>query len=201
MNDADGRGGCAATPLDTAKSDLRRWARDARKRLSPTDRARFSTDACDRLAASGLLEAGVVSGFWPIGSEINVIPALEHVVRQNACAALPVIVARHRPLIFRQWMPERPMIRIGWLYEPPASADWLTPTVLLTPLLAFDRQGGRLGQGGGFYDRTLAALRRQGPVKAIGVAFGVQEVDKVPVDALDVALDAIVTEREWIACG
>jgi 5-formyltetrahydrofolate cyclo-ligase len=73
--------------------------------------------------------------------------------------------------------------------------------VLLTPLLAFDRHGGRLGQGGGFYDRSLAQLRDKGHVTAIGVAFAAQEVQNAPVDARDAPLDAVVTEKEWISCG
>ncbi len=183
------------------KAELRRMARDVRKRMSAVDRAAFSEAARDRLAASDLFSSGaVVSGFWAVGSEIDVVPALRAAIERGARAALPVIVARRRALAFREWRPDRPMVRIGWLYEPPAAADLLVPTVLLTPLLAFDRHGGRLGQGGGFYDRTLAALRMQSPVKAIGVAFAAQEVDKVPADARDAPLDAVVTEREWISC-
>jgi len=201
MNDADGRGGCAASSLETEKADLRQSVRDARKRLTPSQRAQFSAAACDLLIASGALDGGVASGFWPVGSEIDVIPALEHLIACGGRAALPVIVARRTALMFREWVPDRPMVRLGWLYEPPANADLLIPSVLLTPLVAFDRRGGRLGQGGGFYDRTLASLRRRGPVTAIGVAFAIQEVDRAPTNALDVALDAVVTEKEWIRCG
>ena len=82
--------------------------------------------------------------------------------------------------------------------SPPASAPEVLPNLLITPLLAFDRKGGRLGQGGGHYDRTLANLRRQRPVFVLGVAFAGQEIDAVPVADHDQRLDAIVTETEFI---
>lgn len=205
MNDADGRGGCAAISLnptlEQAKADLRRKIRDLRKAIDPGTRAEAGAAVVARLAASGKLDGQIVSGFWPVGSEIDVRAAMLHAIAHGGRAALPVIVARARPLVFREWAPGRPMIGLGWLYEPPAAADLLVPTVLLTPLLAFDRHGGRLGQGGGFYDRSLAQLRDKGHVTAIGVAFAAQEVQNAPVDARDAPLDAVVTEKEWISCG
>jgi 5-formyltetrahydrofolate cyclo-ligase len=74
----------------------------------------------------------------------------------------------------------------------------MTPRVVLVPLLAFDREGYRLGYGGGFYDRTLMALRAAGPVLAVGLAYAAQEVPAVPRDANDRRLDWIVTEAEAI---
>jgi 5-formyltetrahydrofolate cyclo-ligase len=164
-------------------------------------RAWFSATIVDRLVESGKLDGQIVSAFWPVGSEADVRQALLHAISSGGRAALPVIIARARPLVFREWTPKGAMVKLGWLYEPPANAELLSPTVLLTPLLAFDRKGGRLGQGGGYYDRTLAALRSKGHVLAIGVAFAAQEVQNAPVDALDAPLDAVVTEKEWISCG
>jgi len=77
----------------------------------------------------------------------------------------------------------------------PATGDWIEPEVLIVPLLAFDRRGFRLGYGGGFYDRTIEALRAKGPVTAIGFAFAAQEVDEVPTEPTDQRLDLIVTEQ------
>jgi 5-formyltetrahydrofolate cyclo-ligase len=71
--------------------------------------------------------------------------------------------------------------------------------LLITPLLAFDRSGGRLGQGGGFYDRTLRELRRQGAVFAVGLAFAGQEVERTPIGPGDEPLDAVLTEKGYIA--
>lgn len=80
----------------------------------------------------------------------------------------------------------------------PADSDWMVPEVLIVPLLAFDRLGGRLGYGGGFYDRTLQMLRLSGPVVAIGYAFAAQEDEELPLEPTDEPLDMIVTEREVI---
>jgi len=81
---------------------------------------------------------------------------------------------------------------------PPPSASPVHPDLVIAPVLAFDRRGGRLGQGGGHYDRTLARLRRQRPVFVLGVAFAGQEVDAVPMGPHDQRLDAIVTETAYI---
>ena len=85
--------------------------------------------------------------------------------------------------------------------EPFPEASEVRPDVLLVPMLAFDRQGFRLGYGGGFYDRTLALLRQDGSPVAIGIAFAAQEVDRVPVAEYDQPLNWIVTEREAIETG
>ena len=112
---------------------------------------------------------------------------------------MPVAVDKASPLKFRLWRPDQPLEKDACgIPAPPASAPEVLPNLLITPLLAFDRHGGRLGQGGGHYDRTLKALRRQRPVFVLGVAFSGQELDEVPVDAHDQRLDAIVTETEFI---
>ena len=78
--------------------------------------------------------------------------------------------------------------------EPPVSSPERVPTVVLAPLLAFDKEGYRIGYGGGYYDRTLAVLRAGGSVTVIGVAYAAQEVETVPRDGYDQPLDWIVTE-------
>jgi 5-formyltetrahydrofolate cyclo-ligase len=84
---------------------------------------------------------------------------------------------------------------------PPAEAPEVLPDVLLVPLLAFDREGFRLGYGGGFYDRTLEKLRALKEVTAIGIAYAGQEMDTVPRDEFDQRLDWIMTEKETFKCG
>ena len=84
------------------------------------------------------------------------------------------------------------------LREPEPEADEVAPDILLVPLLAFDRTGGRIGYGGGYYDRTIAALRAKKRVIAVGIAFAAQEVAQVPVGAGDARLDLVLTEREVI---
>jgi len=144
--------------------------------------------------------ATVVSGFWPMGNEIDVRPTLALLHRRRFDVALPVVVRRGQPLLFRRWRPGDALVPGGFGTSVPApQAEELRPAVLLVPLLAFDRAGYRLGYGGGFYDRTLALLRGEGSVTAIGVAFAAQEVEAVPRDHFDQRLDYVVTEGETIA--
>jgi 5-formyltetrahydrofolate cyclo-ligase len=110
-----------------------------------------------------------------------------------------VAADKKSPLVFRLWQPGEPLIPDAFgILSPPASSPQVLPNLVITPLLAFDRKGGRLGQGAGHYDRTLANLRRQRPVFVLGVAFAEQEVTQVPTDRHDEKLDAIVTETEYI---
>jgi len=111
--------------------------------------------------------------------------------------ALPVVVRRGLPLLFRAWRPGQTLVAGSFgVPRPDKDQPERTPRVLIVPLLAFDRAGYRLGYGGGFYDRTLAGLWAQGEALAIGVGFAVQEVPRVPRDGMDARLDWVVTERE-----
>ena len=109
--------------------------------------------------------------------------------------AVPVVTAPDTPLVFRPWTPGTATARSTFGVEEPQSGGMVVPDLLLVPLLAFDPRGHRLGYGGGFYDRTLAALRAAGPVRALGLAYAAQQVPRVPSGRHDAPLDAIVTER------
>ncbi|MGE0743742.1 MAG: 5-formyltetrahydrofolate cyclo-ligase [Rhodospirillales bacterium] len=143
----------------------------------------------------GALPAGIaVSGFWPIRDEIDVRPLLEWCAGRGHPVALPAVQGRGRPLAFRRWIPGGPLVdRPFGLREPPDDAAAVRPDLLLVPLLAFDAAGNRLGYGAGYYDMTLASLRRERPVAAVGVAFDAQEADAVPHGALDSPLDWVLT--------
>jgi 5-formyltetrahydrofolate cyclo-ligase len=137
-----------------------------------------------------------VSGFYPYQAEINVLPLLARLVSEGWRTALPIVMAKGAALTFRAWAPGEPTGRGIWdIHIPLETAAELQPDVLLVPMLAFDRRGYRLGYGGGFYDRTLAELRKLKPVVAIGVAYAMQEMDEVPTAAYDEPLDWILTER------
>lgn len=140
--------------------------------------------------------AASVSGFYPYQAEINVLPLLARLLSEGWQTALPVVMAKGEPLTFRAWAPGEPTGRGIWdIHIPLETAPELQPDVLLVPMLAFDRRGFRLGYGGGFYDRTLAELRKLKPVTAIGVAYAAQEMDEVPINDHDEPLDWILTER------
>ncbi|MGH6953820.1 MAG: 5-formyltetrahydrofolate cyclo-ligase [Alphaproteobacteria bacterium] len=141
------------------------------------------------------LAGEVVSGYWPEPDELDVRPLLVALHARGHAVALPVVGGRGQPLMFRRWRPDDSLVAgaLG-IATPSPEAPELRPTILLVPLLAFDRDGYRLGRGGGYYDRTLRAARAAGRVLAVGVAFAAQEVARVPRDDGDERLDWIVTE-------
>ncbi|MFN3938437.1 MAG: 5-formyltetrahydrofolate cyclo-ligase [Gemmobacter sp.] len=153
-------------------------------------------DAAARLAGVLAHHAGrVLAGYVAMRTEIDPSPAL---AGHTGPLCLPVVVGAGRPLVFRRWEPGQPLVPGSFGTQIPEPGPELVPEVLVVPLLAFDRAGFRLGYGGGFYDRTLAALRARGPVTAIGFAFAAQQMAAVPREATDQPLDLIVTEAELI---
>ena len=159
-------------------------------------------DAAARAAAAlplGLLPRFTVAGgYHPIGSELDPRPVLDRLTAAGALLALPAALDRHAPLVFRTagWPADFTPDSLG-IPAPPAGAPPLTPDLIIAPVLAFDGSGGRLGQGGGCYDRTLEALRAAGRVFVIGLAYAGQEVGAVPVEAHDQGLDAILTQTGY----
>lgn len=165
--------------------------------------ARAAADAGQRLAdrfvaAIPITVIGVVSGYVAIGDEIDPAPLLRRLAAAGRPLCLPVTPRRGQPLSFRLWRPGDPLVlRPMGLLEPGPEAPAAEPDLLLVPLLAFDAAGRRMGYGGGFYDRTLAGLRAQKPVRAVGIAFEAQMVERVPAGPTDALLDAVVTEAAF----
>ncbi len=142
----------------------------------------------------------VVAGYIPIRSEIDVLPALHLLHLQHIKICVPVISGAGQPLKFRQWTPDAGMEAGPFGVAVPRSGDWLIPDLMLCPLVAFDMRGHRLGYGGGFYDRSLAEIRGQKPVTALGYAYAGQQTKDLPVENTDQPLDGVVTEtgiRLW----
>ena len=140
-----------------------------------------------------------VSVFIPINGEIDVAPLTCQFRRAGHSILLPVTPAVPGALRFRFWHDADGLIEGPFgTREPPPEAAEGRPDLLIVPLLGFDRAGRRIGYGGGYYDRTLSALRRSGRVIAVGVAFAAQEVPEVPHHQWDEILDWIVTEDEAI---
>jgi 5-formyltetrahydrofolate cyclo-ligase len=189
-----------ANDLSAAKAELRNAALERRQALSPEIHA----DAKRVLAVRGLpipvTPESVLAGYWPIRSELDPLPLMQYLVGAfGARLALPVIVARDAPLLFREWSPEDELVAGAMgILEPTPGAPELLPDILLVPLAAFDRAGHRIGYGAGHYDRTFARLRAIKPFVAIGVAFDTQEIAAVPAGPHDVALDYVLTETRTI---
>lgn len=185
--------------LRAAKSALRRPMRQRRAAM-----AAAVPDAGSRVAAlvaaSFAPAAGaVVAGYWPMRDELDPRPTLTALSGRGCRIALPVVAGDGQPLVFRGWEIDEPLQPGPYgTVQPGDEADTVEPQLLLVPMLAFDRAGRRLGYGGGFYDRTLAALRGRFAVQAIGIAYADQEVEAVPAGPEDARLDGVVTERAYL---
>jgi 5-formyltetrahydrofolate cyclo-ligase len=188
------------TPDPCPKAELRRAALARRAALPASARALFS-ERLTRLGAELALRHSprIVSAFHPVRDEPDTLALLRALAELGLATALPVTGKRGEPLAFRRWRPGEPTVpgpmRIP---EPPPEAPALDPDMLFVPLAAFDRRGHRVGYGAGHYDCTLARLKALKPVVAVGVAYGVCEVDAVPDEPHDQALDYILTDSELI---
>jgi len=141
----------------------------------------------------------VVSLYHPMKDELDTKPLAEALLERGFTIALPVTPKRRGPLTFRAFRDGDPLRQDRYgVMTPLEEAAQVRPMIIVTPLLAFARDGARLGYGGGYYDRTLAALRAETDVLAVGFAFAAQEVQKMPMSKTDQRLDWIVTEREAI---
>ncbi len=138
-----------------------------------------------------------LAGYMAIRTEIDPVPAMAEAAAHGP-VCVPVIDGADLPLRFSRWEPGCAMKDGAFGARIPEVDDFLVPEILIVPLVAFDRQGGRLGYGGGFYDRTLEQLRARGPVLAIGFAYAAQEVDALEQEPTDQPLDLLVTEAEVI---
>ncbi|MFZ7093161.1 5-formyltetrahydrofolate cyclo-ligase [Primorskyibacter sp. 2E233] len=141
-----------------------------------------------------------MSGFLAIRTEINPLPAMAEAAA-HGLVGVPVIQGAGLPLKFAKWEPECPLVEGPFGAQIPETFDFFEPELLIVPLVAFTRTGGRLGYGGGFYDRTLELLRSKRPTLAIGFAFAAQEDPDIPLEPTDQPLDLIVTESEVIEPG
>jgi 5-formyltetrahydrofolate cyclo-ligase len=180
------------------KARLRQQALARRAALDPAFRQAF----CERLTAQGLaIAAGheAVSAFHPIRDEPDTLALLDALAARGLVTALPVTGGRAAPLTFRRWRPGEPTVpgqmRIP---EPAPEAPLVEPDLLFVPLAAFDRRGHRIGYGAGHYDRTLKLLRSKRRTIAVGIAYAVCEVEAVPAEPHDEALDYVLTDSELV---
>jgi 5-formyltetrahydrofolate cyclo-ligase len=153
------------------------------------------------MAAIDIPEGGVIALYYPIKNELDTGPLRDALLEQGASLALPVIVKRKAPLIFRRYEDGEALMDGPYGAKTPReNAPLVRPAIIVAPLLGFTRAGARLGYGGGYYDRTLADLRKTGEATAVGYAYAAQEVDALPLSPLDQHLDWIVTEAGAIRC-
>lgn len=137
--------------------------------------------------------AGPVAGYLPIRSEMSPLPAMTRLAASRE-VCVPVMRGPGQGLVFHRWTPGCALVTGPFGVAVPAEAVLVQPAAMIVPLVAFDVCGVRLGYGGGFYDRTLEALRASQPVLALGLAYGAQQATDLPREQTDQLLDGLVTE-------
>lgn len=179
----------------TAEKSIARKAAFARRKVA---------HAIDEGQSAGVLSEvlagyrGVpLAGYMPIQTEIDPVPALAEAAAHGP-VGVPVIVAGGAPLRFAHWEPDMPLVKGAFGARIPKDPKFFEPEIVIVPLVAFDPNGGRLGYGGGFYDRTLEVLRAKRATLAVGFAYSVQKADTLPLEPTDQPLDLIVTEQSVI---
>jgi len=186
-----------ASNLPAPKFHLRSEFRRRRLHL-----ARATPDAAARAAGlapmARLASFTIVSGYKPVGAEIDPGPLLGRLIKAGCRLVLPVAARENERLLFRAADAARQLVsdELGVL-APDARAQTMVPQLVIAPLLAFDGTGARLGQGGGWYDRTLAFLRASGRVFVLGLAYSGQEAERLPTEPHDQPLDAVLTEQGY----
>lgn len=195
------------TAARAGKSSLRASLRAARREahaaftaLPAVTRQRITGDMATRLLAHLPAAPTIIASYRAVASELDPAP-IEAVLRDHGHSiALPRITRPDQALAFHRLDdPARLIPGPHDIAEPDPSLPVIRPAVLLVPLVGADTAGHRLGQGGGYYDRTLASLRATGPVLALGLAYDAQ-ITPIPAEPHDQPLDAVLTPTCWIGC-
>jgi len=193
----------AVDPAQTR--DVARWRKAERKRLRGE---RYRMPVADQQSAGaalidhlrqvlrhrfGGMQGMVFSAYWPIKGEPDLRPLMSELHKAGVTIALPLVETRAAPLTFRRWTPDTTMVRGDWsIPVPPPDAPELTPDIVLAPLVGWSVDAYRLGYGGGYFDRTLAALKPRPFV--IGVGFDAARLRTIYPQPHDMPLDLILTE-------
>lgn len=175
--------------IDDDKKAARKLAFAARAEAHGT--GRDAAAQAHLTAVLGQMSTAPLSGYLPIRTEIDPVPVM---AAHLGPVGVPIVLGEGQPLEFHLWTPDCALKEGPFGAKVPVDGVEMTPQVVIVPLAAFDARGFRLGYGGGFYDRTLAKLKAQGPVRALGFAYDAQELPEVPIDEFDQPLDGIVTE-------
>lgn len=184
-----------------AAADVLRWRKAERARLiadrisiNVVDRRLHSKKIMDFLTeAVGNMTGLTISIYWPFRGEPDLRNWVETVTASEGDLALPVVIKRAAPLIFRHWKPGDLLEPGIWNIPVPVNGDAIIPDVVIAPVVGFDSGNYRLGYGGGFFDRTLASFDRK--PRVFGVGFSQQEIPTIYPQSHDIAMDAIITEQ------
>ncbi|TGQ67667.1 5-formyltetrahydrofolate cyclo-ligase [Mesorhizobium sp. M00.F.Ca.ET.186.01.1.1] len=178
------------------KKHLRKEALGRRDALDEFWRVEIALEMAETARDQIAVDPGqIVSGFWPMRSEVDVRPLMFALREKGARLCLPAILDKST-IVFRELVRGAPMVDMGFgTVGPHEEAAVLDPALMLVPLAAFDGRGHRIGYGAGYYDRAIAKLTDKGqPPRLIGIAFDCQEVAQVPDENHDVVIPEILTE-------
>jgi 5-formyltetrahydrofolate cyclo-ligase len=183
-------------------AELRAWRRSERQRLLalrtsvlPAERRRLGEEIEAKLRILLSERPGASFGvYWPFQAEFDPRPLIDWAIARGSAVALPTVVDKKGPLEYRLWRPGEPLTDGVWNIPVPEKREVVVPQAVLAPLVGFDRQCYRLGYGGGYFDRTLAALLPR-PL-AIGVGFELSEIETIYPQPFDMPMDIIVTEEK-----
>lgn len=183
------------TQIEEAKAALRARAHRQRATFLEIHRSGAAQAVAGHFFAQVPLGTDeVVAAYWPIRDELDCRAITERLHSQGQRVCLPVVIGKGRPLEMRIWENGASLHPAGFgTLAPDPAAPVAEPDLVLVPLLGFDKYGTRLGYGGGYYDRTIAAMAKR--PRLIGFAFAAQEVDRIPAGPHDIRLDAVVTEQ------
>lgn len=181
--------------------DLASWRKAERARLIeqrlavPSTQRRLWSEQIGRalMELIGDARGPVVSGYWPFRGEPQLLPLLRDLQNQGIRTALPVVVAKGTPLEFREWKSGDKLAHGVWRIPFPANGPEVVPNVVIAPVVGFDSEGYRLGYGGGFFDRTLAALKTRPTV--VGAGFSQALMPTIIPQWHDIPMSSIVTEE------
>ena len=189
-----------AFTMQTTIVDVMQWRKSERERLIAK---RMTTSVEQRLVNTGKIAAELdkfigdvqgltVSVYWPFRGEPDLRTWMDNISQRGGHSALPVVIERGQPLVFRRWKTGEPLARGIWNIPIPAAGADVVPDIVIAPVVGFDSQCYRLGYGGGFFDRTLAALKTK--PRIIGVGYQLSFIPTIHPQPHDIAMDVVVTE-------
>ena len=188
------------------RADLMHWRKAERERLIkerlaiPADvRGRYGEQIAAKLEKTiGDVAGLIISAYWPFRGEPDLRPLLKRVAARGGRTALPVVIARGKPLVFRAWVSGDPLERGVWNIPVPAGdAEVVVPDVVIAPVVGFDPACYRLGYGGGFFDRTLAAISNN--PRIFGVGYCQAAIATIYPQPHDIPMDLVVTEDDVVS--
>ena len=182
-------------------AEVMQWRKAERRRLVK-ERLAMNSEVrrrhADQIAAGleeivGKVRGVIVSAYWPFRGEPDLRGFMAGVSDRGGQCALPVVIERGKPLVFRAWSPGEPLAKGVWNIPVPATTEEVLPNVVIVPVVGYDRACYRLGYGGGFFDRTLAMMKHS-PLK-LGVGYGQQALLTIHPQPNDIPMDMVITEE------